>query len=126
MYIIATSAVVNIVLNLLLIPSCGITGAAIATLLSYLVLVIWPYVVTSKTLAIPVPWFSLGKFGLIALSMYFVVDLIQLSNLLLTLVLQIITGVLFYATAVFLVDIRSRDAVLALLPRLRSAKKQWV
>ena len=32
MYIVATSAVVNVILNLLLIPSYGITGAAIATL----------------------------------------------------------------------------------------------
>jgi O-antigen/teichoic acid export membrane protein len=125
MYIIATSAVVNVVLNLLLIPLYGITGAGIATLLSYLVLVVWSYAVTSKTLAIPFPWLTLMKFGLITLSMSFVVDRIQLNNLLLTLVLKITTGAFFYGTAVFLVDMKSRAAVLGLIPQLRSTKKQW-
>jgi O-antigen/teichoic acid export membrane protein len=125
MYIVAASAVVNVILNSLLIPSYGVTGAAIATLLSYLVLAIWSYAVTSKTLVIPFPWITLVKFGLIALSMYFVVNHIHSKNLMLTLVLQISVGMLFYGTAVFLVDMRSRDAVLSLVPRLRSAKKQW-
>jgi O-antigen/teichoic acid export membrane protein len=125
MYIVVTSAVVNTILNLLLIPAYGITGAAIATLLSYLVLVTLSYIVTSKTLAIPFPWLTLAKFGLIALSMYYIINRIHTHNIMFTLILQIVTGIIFYSTAAFLFDMKSRDIVLGLISQLRYVKKQW-
>ena len=96
MYMIITSAVLNVVLNLLLIPSYGFTGAALATLLSSVVFKVWSYAVTSKTLTIPFPWLTLTKFCLISLSMYFVIDRIQLNNIMLTLILQISTCVVLW------------------------------
>ena len=123
MYIVATSAVANVILNLLLIPAYGITGAAIATLISYLVLVVLSYTMTSKTLAIPFPWLTLMKFGLITLSMYFIINRIQSENVMLTLILQISSGLCFYGTAVFLFDMKSRDLVLRLISQLKYIKK---
>lgn len=50
------SAVVNIVLNLFLIPSMGILGAAIATFVSYLFLGVFTYIIGQRVFPFPIDW----------------------------------------------------------------------
>ncbi|MBT7782999.1 MAG: oligosaccharide flippase family protein [Anaerolineae bacterium] len=55
------SAVLNIILNFLLIPSIGILGAAIATFFSYLSLIIFTYFIGQRLFFLPIDWVRLGK-----------------------------------------------------------------
>jgi len=66
-------AVINIVLNFSLIPPFGIYGAAIATVLSYVILTVIQYQYSKRWFFIPLPWNKIGAGILLAvgiLSLY--------------------------------------------------------
>ncbi len=56
----AAAVVVNIVLNLILVPEQGIVGAAIALVVSYVVVVVLMYLFTQRLFAVPYEWRRLG------------------------------------------------------------------
>jgi O-antigen/teichoic acid export membrane protein len=58
------SGLVNIVLNLILIPSMGILGAALSTLAGYIVLSIVSFYYSQQSFAIKVDWLRLGKLAI--------------------------------------------------------------
>src|SRR3954447_3794902 len=59
--------IVNIALNLLLLPSMGIVGAGIALVASYAVILVLMYVFTQRLFPVPYEWLRLGQaFGLAA------------------------------------------------------------
>jgi O-antigen/teichoic acid export membrane protein len=63
--IVAVAALSNILLNALLIPRMGMTGAAIATLISYIIISILRYVVSDKLLHIDYEWGRVAKIGIL-------------------------------------------------------------
>jgi O-antigen/teichoic acid export membrane protein len=63
------AAIVNLGLNLLLIPRLGITGAAWATLAAYAVALAVSGVLGRRVLPLPVPWAGLGRIGLAVVGM---------------------------------------------------------
>jgi len=65
----ALIAVVNLVLNYLLIPSMGIKGAAIATLLSFALGCLVSAIIGRKYFALPLPWNDLIKILITSLLM---------------------------------------------------------
>jgi O-antigen/teichoic acid export membrane protein len=76
----ATSAVVNILLNLVLIPLYGSMGAALSTLLSYMLLAALAYVVIQRIYYIP---YQIGQFLiglLIGIALYCASDLLAQSQ----------------------------------------------
>jgi O-antigen/teichoic acid export membrane protein len=117
--LVAGCAVLNIVLNLELVPRLGITGAAVATLISYAALgasMLW----TSRDLlAIPFPWASGLKFGAIAAAMYFPVVHLPGGHGAVALVARIAAGAVLYAAAVLALDEQARSVLGATLRRLR-------
>jgi O-antigen/teichoic acid export membrane protein len=56
-----TALVVNVVLNLILVPPLGIVGAALALLASYLVVTILMYVFTQRLFPVPYQWGRLTR-----------------------------------------------------------------
>jgi O-antigen/teichoic acid export membrane protein len=52
---------VNIVLNLILLPSMGIVGAGISLVASYAVVLVLMYVFTQRLFAVPYEWLRLGQ-----------------------------------------------------------------
>ncbi len=64
----AAGTVVNIVLNLVLLPSMGIVGAGISLVASYAVVLVLMYVFTQRLFPVPYEWLRLGQaVGLAAL-----------------------------------------------------------
>jgi O-antigen/teichoic acid export membrane protein len=59
-----SAAIANILLNILLIPWIGILGAAVATLVGYLLLAVIGYSVGQRYFPIPLDWMRLGKLAL--------------------------------------------------------------
>lgn len=56
----AAAVVVNIVLNLILVPSEGIVGAAIALVASYVVVLVLMYLFTQRLFRVPYEWWRLA------------------------------------------------------------------
>lgn len=73
------SVLINIGLNFILIPKFGMYGAAIATLLSYIVQFIFIYTYTQKLVKINYDYFFVGKS--VILSLTFLIGIISVSYL---------------------------------------------
>jgi len=69
-YLIFPSAILNIVLNLFMIPRFGILGAAYSTLIAYFIYSIVSYQVLTRIFVLSLPWLALGKSLVAALGMY--------------------------------------------------------
>jgi O-antigen/teichoic acid export membrane protein len=117
---VAVCVVLNLGLNVALVPTFGIQGAAFATLLSYMALAVLGYRAGRRGLRTKVPWGSIAKFALFALVMYLAVSLVHAPTATTTLVAKVFVGVVVYGTLAFLFDRVVRDAGLSLWARLRS------
>lgn len=117
MYTVLGVAAVNIALTLLLLPHMGIEGAALATLVSYLLYSISTAYFGRHCIRVPMPWRDVAKFGLMSIAMYFAVREISLNSPFLTLVAQVTGGVVIYAVLVLLFDRPLRTFALKLLSR---------
>jgi O-antigen/teichoic acid export membrane protein len=114
----ASCAVLNVALNIGLIPGLGIVGAALATLLAYVALALGAWHAGRKVLPYSVPLVSAAKFALLSLVMFAIVDSISLSNRWASLVAQVLGGTLTYSVLVLLFDQQSRGIVRVLVGRL--------
>jgi O-antigen/teichoic acid export membrane protein len=61
MYSTIVAAVVNVLLNLVLVPRYGLLGAALATLIAYVVLAVIVYVQANRLVAVPIDLLLIGK-----------------------------------------------------------------
>jgi O-antigen/teichoic acid export membrane protein len=108
MLLVVASAVLNLVLNIILIPYYGIKGSAIATLISYCFLVLLADLASVRRLYIPIPWKSILTFGPISLIMYFAVIQISTGGQFTTLIAKIVVGTVIYIVFTPLIDERTR------------------
>jgi len=69
-FIIGTGALVNLILNLILIPRFGMWGAAVATVVSYMLLPIIEYPIVRRLYPVPYDWWRLAKLFIITISIY--------------------------------------------------------
>jgi O-antigen/teichoic acid export membrane protein len=92
----AIAAVINVVLNFLLIPSMGVIGAALSTLLAYIIAFIITIMLVRKKARIPFPWLGFIKVLIATIIMGLI--LIPLSDLIgiKYLVFQVCTGLFSY------------------------------
>ena len=120
----AIPAALNVALNLLLIPRLGLTGALVATTISYGVGLAASIGLGRLAQPMPLPWAALARTGLATAAMGAVV--VNLPNLggLAELSLKAGVGGLTYGVAAFLLDVaeaRTRASSLALTLRTRMA-----
>lgn len=124
-YLIFPSAILNIILNLFMIPQFGILGAAYATLIAYFIYCICSYKVIIKFFAFSFPWLTLTKSLLAAIGMYlslhFVVNVLPPS--IGFVILKIGVGVWSYFLILMLLK---EQAFLSGLRFLTSAKNNLV
>jgi len=114
------SAVINIVLNLLLIPKYDISGAAYATLISYLIFFMLIVFSSFKYLSFKVPVFTISKYLVFALLMSAIVKTATIDGNLLNLLVKIVVGVVVYSFLILLFDKEIRKKCFALIPKLSS------
>ena len=102
------AALLNVVMNLFLIPQFGLVGAAISTLFCYALLAMGGGVRSAKHFELRIPWSPIILYGLAALLMFVVLKalLIYFPNT--TLCTQIGIGVSVYAVLLFISDKRIR------------------
>ena len=119
----ALPAVLNVILNLLLIPRFGLDGAMIATTASMMVGAAASYAVGTRVLRLPLPWLTVIRCGLSAWGMALAVHYTPAIGGAAELLLKAGVGAVAYGLLVLLLDgagARSRAAAL-LGSRLRRA-----
>lgn len=99
------AAIINIGINLLLIPLLGILGAAIATFFAFLVLAVAGYVVAQRFYSYPVDWMRMGK--LLLASIVVVALIVALGSLDIAIGLErVLRGVVLLAFPILLILFR--------------------
>ncbi len=107
------AAVFNIALNLVLIPLYGIQGAAIATLLSAVLLAALTVALTRGRLPLALPWASIVRYGLLSAAMYAVVVQLPVGAGVLGLAAKVLAGALAYGLLVLAFDRKTSVAMFA-------------
>lgn len=119
MRLVLGGALFNVVLNAALVPRVGLVGAALATLLSYLLVTIAMAISSSRRLRITVPWPALAKGGLLGFLMFEVVRAIHLDGRAATIAARIALGAVVYCASVVCLDVKAREAFRFGLQKLR-------
>ena len=120
----AIPAALNVALNLLLIPRLGLTGALVATTISYGLGLIASIGLGRRAQPLPLPWSALARTCLATAAMGLVVASLPSLGGLAELALKAGAGALVYGLAAFLLDVaeaRTRAKGLALTLRTRMA-----
>jgi O-antigen/teichoic acid export membrane protein len=124
MLAIAVPAVLNLILNIALVPRFGLNGALWATLASYAVGVAASYTLGRSSLALPIPWAMLGRTLLAALGMSLAVMSVPAYGGVAELAGKALAGMAVYAVLAYGLDIcgaRTHSARLLQALRARTA-----
>lgn len=105
---ILSALVLNVALNILLIPRWGLDGAAIATLLSCLLMVVLAAWQGRNTIWLTPQTYRLAIFVFAALVMYLLTTNINLTGSVQTLLTRILSGIVSYSLLVIFLDKHTR------------------
>jgi O-antigen/teichoic acid export membrane protein len=111
--IIFSSAILNILLNIILIPLFGLKGAAITTLLSFLVEMFLLIKFSFRSLSFKIPVYTLLKY--VALSIIMVAVMLSITNLgSWQTIVRVIAGFLTYISGILIIeaDVREKAGLL--------------
>jgi O-antigen/teichoic acid export membrane protein len=96
--------IINVILNMVLIPYSGITGAAQATLLSYIFFAVIITFYSFKEFSFRIDFHRIFLYTVSSLLMFFAVKATFLGSSLLNILVQVVVGIVIYITAVVLFD----------------------
>jgi O-antigen/teichoic acid export membrane protein len=116
------SALINLLLNFLLVPNYGIIGAAFATLIGYTSYVVMVIPASFKYLSYRPDFKALGRCLLYSSAMFIVIMQIHLDHGVVNLFARVLIGCLIYLGFVFSFEIRVRKLFIGLVSR----KPQYV
>jgi O-antigen/teichoic acid export membrane protein len=100
--IVGSVAVINLALNFILIPDWGIMGAAVATLISYFLLVVFSYVVSQRSYRIVYEWVRLIKAAVLFIILLVSGLLVSSDSIYLTLIMKVGLILLFPAILILM------------------------
>lgn len=106
--IMIVTCIINIVLNLFMIPIFGIVGAAQATLFSYIAFAIIITYYSFKEFSFKIEYRSILIYALSSLMMVILVKLVSMTNIFIKVITQIFVGSAVYMTVVILLDTNIR------------------
>ena len=117
LYFTVSAGIVNIILNYVLIPLMGITGAALATLISYVFLIILANIFSSKFLTIRLNHQGIIKYVAASILAVLLLRFIHIEIFLGT-ILKLLIGLLIYSAAMWSFDVRIRQKLRMAFNRL--------
>jgi O-antigen/teichoic acid export membrane protein len=120
MSVVLTAAVLNVALNIILVPRIGILGAAIATLVSYLLASGALALAGQRFLPVKLPWATMVRAAVAALGMYLAVAHLSLGHHLATVVARTILGAPVYLALIALIDPDARLLAAKAVAQLRA------
>jgi O-antigen/teichoic acid export membrane protein len=119
MGVVLGSAILNIGLNLWLVPWIGILGSAIATLISYGAVAVCFTIASRRILPIVLPWGTLLRSSAAAVVMYGTLHFVYPGHRFITVGLRVAIGAPLFAVVMFLIDADARAIGQKILGRLR-------
>jgi O-antigen/teichoic acid export membrane protein len=123
-YVIFAACLVNIGLNMVLIPRFGIVGAAQATLLSNLFYTVMITYYAFKEFSFQIDYGHIFRYLGAATIMYLTVKMIHLDNQLVNLVSEIAAGAVVYSSLVLVFDREIRENLLKFASTLKKGYKK--
>jgi len=118
MYSTLLCGILNLLLNILLIPHYGIMGAAYATLVAYAMLIAIIYRTSSQYLKISVEWNHLLKYLLFSFSVMLVLSFFASYHIL----IKILIGLFLYSIEVLVLDNRIKWFLMQTLQKFKLMK----
>jgi O-antigen/teichoic acid export membrane protein len=119
-------AILNVALNVVLIPVWSIVGSAIATLVSYSAGAVAMAVAARGALRVPIPWATMTRAGLAAAVMYGMLAHVQVGGRWLTVGTRVALGAVIYGVIMVLIDSTARGMGREILASLaRRVKGIW-
>lgn len=110
---VAIAAVVNLVLNYLLIPVYGVLGAAAATAISFFIALIASIFFGLKVFSMPpLPLFDAMKIILSTILMAFSISFITVNNQYIELILQVSLGAIIYTALLFATNVMNIQKII--------------
>jgi O-antigen/teichoic acid export membrane protein len=110
--VVFSSAILNLVLNLVLVPRIGIMGAAIATLVSYAVSSCALAFAGRRFLPVKLPWMTMTHAALAAIAMFAALAHLCPGRHLLTVAVRALAGPPLYVLLIALIDAHARKLVM--------------
>lgn len=110
--IVGVAALLNVTLNLLLIPYYKIDGAIVASLISYLICVFYGYGLGAKYFKMPILWLEIIKIIIAAALMLLLVTQLPLTHGLIEGFARILVGLIVYLTMVWLLNVGKIRSIL--------------
>ena len=117
-------AVLNVLLNLLLIPPLGLDGAMVATTVSLAAGALASYALGSRVMRLPLPWTTFGRCGAAAAAMAAAVSLVPALGGAPELLLKAAVGAAVFGAAAFALDAAGARSRLRKLRARRAAQVQ--
>lgn len=117
------AAVLNLILNFILIPTMGIMGAAISTTIAYVMLLFFSIYYLKKIIQFKIPWWNWFKNliagGLIFLVIYFS-NMIILNNVLLKIILLTLISIITYVLFIYWFNLLDFKEIRLIINRVKS------
>lgn len=110
LYFTASAGILNIILNYVLIPLMGITGAAVATLVSYVFLIVLANIFSSRFLTIRLNYHGVIKYIAASVIAVLLLQVITIE-IFLGIIIKLLIGLLIYSAAMWSFDARIRQKV---------------
>lgn len=111
--IMIVTCIINILLNMIMVPAYGIEGAAQATLISYILFAIVVTFYSFREFSFDIDYRRITIYVLSSVIMFVSVKLIFIENIILKLMTQFVDGVVVYITVVLLFDTEMRQNILS-------------
>lgn len=119
MSIVLSCAILNIVLNVILVPRIGIEGSAIATLVSYSAAALALGWAGRSLLPVALPLGTMVRAGAASVAMYFIVIHVYPGHRLASVAVRALVGAPIYGGLMVLIDAEARALVQKALDRVR-------
>ena len=123
-YVTGAGALANVVVNLLLIPRFGMMGAAVATLVSYMVIAAGIYSVSQRLYRVMYEWGKLLRLGAVAAVLYVAFLLLDVGNATIAAISVKAGLTAVFVSMLFVTGIVDRSEVTQTLAVVRSALRR--
>jgi len=115
--IMITTCAINVLINVLMVPRFGIAGAAVATLVSYVMYACAVVYYSFREFSFRIDYLRISIYGGASFLMFFAVKAINIRAGLLNIIVQVLAGAVVYTTIVLLFDAGLRRKVFDSLVR---------
>ena len=109
----------NVGLNVILIPRFGIVGAAAATFIAYILVCIASAIAGHRFLPVRIPWATFLRAAVASIAMYYVLSFLTFDHKLVTIAVRSVAGALVYLGLIVALDAQARAMTIKALVGVR-------